>query len=253
VVASTSWTAAFASAAGAEEVVVLAPFELQHPPEYELKPTDVAKVREAQLVVFAGYERFAQKLAETAGGGRVPTLKVNTVNTPDNIKMETRRLAEALGTQAKQEEWEEQFDSFTTEVRSAIQRRLGGRRVVVNRMIRPFVEWAGFDVIGEFGPAEPSPQVIADMVAKKPDLVIDVYHTQVGKPAAEGAKAPYVALINFPGKDGTRTLEDVFRHNQEALLAAAPAETQTGAFLPWAAGAVAVLLAVAGFILWRRL
>lgn len=37
VVASSSWTGAIAEAAGADEVRVLAPFELKHPPEYDYR------------------------------------------------------------------------------------------------------------------------------------------------------------------------------------------------------------------------
>ena len=36
VVASTSWAAAFADIAGADEVESIAPVNLRHPPEYEL-------------------------------------------------------------------------------------------------------------------------------------------------------------------------------------------------------------------------
>lgn len=252
VVASTSWTAAFAVAAGADNVAVLAPLELQHPPEYELKPGDIIRVQEAGIVVYAGYERFAQKLAETAGGGKVQAIKINTVNTPPVIKEETRKLAGALGTQDRQAKWEAEFDKLAAEVQQSVQGRLGAKKVVVNKMIRPFVEWLGFEVVGEFGPGEPSPQLIAEMVSRRPDMVVDVYHTQVGKPAAEGAKVPYAALLNFPGKDGTKTLEDVFRYNQDVLLSAQPAGQQSNALIPVASGGVLVLLLVAGFLLWRR-
>ena len=57
VVASTSWTAAFARAAGATDIVTIAPMELRHPPEYEIKPSDLAAVAAARFLVHSGYER----------------------------------------------------------------------------------------------------------------------------------------------------------------------------------------------------
>jgi zinc transport system substrate-binding protein/iron/zinc/copper transport system substrate-binding protein len=49
-------------------------------------------------------------------------------------------------------------------------------------------------------------------------MVIDNYHNPSGKPISEAARVPYVELINFPGKDGTRTIEDVFNYNMNRLV-----------------------------------
>ena len=54
VVASTSWVAAMARAAGAERITVLAPMELKHPPEYDFKPNDIIAATQAQWVLWAG-------------------------------------------------------------------------------------------------------------------------------------------------------------------------------------------------------
>jgi ABC-type Fe3+-hydroxamate transport system substrate-binding protein len=82
----------------------------------------------------------------------------------------------------------------------------------------PFAEWLGLNIIGVYGPAEPSPAVILRLVQLKPDLVIDNYHAPAGKAIAEAAGVPYVELINFPGKDNTFTIEDVFRYNAVMLI-----------------------------------
>ncbi|MEN6381870.1 MAG: hypothetical protein ABFC86_01185 [Rectinema sp.] len=63
VIASTSWVQAYATAAGAKNIKTIAPFELQHPPEYEIKPSDLVAVQNASLIVYSSYERFAKKLA----------------------------------------------------------------------------------------------------------------------------------------------------------------------------------------------
>ena len=82
VLASTTWVAALAEAAGAQNVRILAPAKLRHPPEYELKPSDLALVSKADYVLYAGWERFAEKLTETVGSAGVRLVRVNAENNP---------------------------------------------------------------------------------------------------------------------------------------------------------------------------
>lgn len=221
VVASTAWTAAFAIAAGAEKVVILAPMELKHPPEYELKPSDLLAVRNAALVVYAGYEKFAKKLAETAGGSGLQTLRIHTTNAPDTIKTESRKIAEILGTLDKFEAWIPQFDKVVEETQRRFLAASSDRRAVVQKLQLPFIQWIGLDILGDFGPEEPSPAKVLELVRKRPTLVLDNYHNASGYPIAEAARAIYAQFINFPGKDGTRTFEDVYRYNAQQLEKAA--------------------------------
>jgi hypothetical protein len=222
VIASTSWVAAIARAGGAQNVRVLAPVDLRHPPEYELKPSDLTAVSKADLIIYAGWEMFAQKLAETAGSAKVQTLTINAANTPEILKAEAQKVAEMLGTLEAYQAWSKSFDAFAEELRQNVQAAYPDRRAVVQRMQTPFAQWLGFEILGEYGPAEPSPAVILELVQTAPALVIDNYHGPSGAPIAEAAHAPYAELINFPGKDGTATLEDVFRYNARILINAAP-------------------------------
>jgi len=254
VVASTAWTAAYARAAGAGQVVVIAPLELKHPPEYEIKPSDLDKVRGAKLVVYAGYEKFAQKLTETAGGEKVTALKVNTDNPPDNVKQQAALIADALGTKAAYDQWAKGFDTFAAQMRADAQKAYPNRKVVVHKMQRTYVEWLGFEVVGEFGPAEPSPAVVVELAQKGAVVVIDNYHNPVGQPIAESAKSMYVQFINFPGKDGTTTIEDVYRHNVGALTKAV-GQSPTPAGVNWTlVGGLAVvgIVVLGGAILALR-
>jgi len=218
VVASTSWVQAFAIAAGAKNIVTIAPFELQHPPEYEIKPSDLLAVQHASLIVYSGYEKFAKKLAETAQNSNLKLLTVYTDNVPSTIIAESRKIAEALGTTEEQARWAQAFTSFTEKLRSEVAASLPDKRVAVQAYMKTFVNWLGLDVVGTFGPGEPSPAVVLDLIKKKPAMVIDNYHNPGGKALAESLGVPYVVLINFPGKDGTRTIEDVFLYNEKAIL-----------------------------------
>jgi len=54
VIASTSWTAAFADLGGADMVEVIAPASLIHPPEYEITVSDVVKIDKADYSSMQG-------------------------------------------------------------------------------------------------------------------------------------------------------------------------------------------------------
>ena len=226
IVASTSWAAAVARCGGAENIRILAPADLRHPPEYELKPSDLSAASKASLIVYSGWEMFAKKLAETAGSAGVKVLRIELTNDPDTIKAEAKKIAGLLGTTEKYDTWTAGFDDYLENIRAGIAEAHGGRRIVVNRMQAPFIKWLGLDIAGEYGPAEPSPALVLELskelrASKKPGLVIDNYHSPSGMPIAEAAQVPYIELINFPGRDGTQTIEDVFRHNALMLVKAA--------------------------------
>jgi zinc transport system substrate-binding protein/iron/zinc/copper transport system substrate-binding protein len=222
ILASTSWVAAIAEAAGLENVRILAPVDLKHPPEYELKPSDLQLVSESRVILYAGWEMFAKKLAETADSSNITVVKVTTTNDPDTLIAEAEKLSRQFNTAAAFEQWKARFKNLTSDIQTKVLAAYPDKRAVVQRMQTPFIKWLGFEITGEYGPAEPSPGVILDLVNLKPALVVDNYHGPSGTPIAEAAKAPYAELINFPGKGGTKTLEDVFRYNADVLLKAAP-------------------------------
>ena len=217
IVASTSWVAAIAEAAGARNVRILAPVELRHPPEYELRPSDIALISMADVVLYAGWERFAQKLVETTGSGAT-LVQVRVENEPDILKEEAQRIASILGTEDYFLAWRSEFELFTQDLRSRIHQAYPDRRAVVQRMQLPLFRWLGFDIVGEYGPAEPSLALILELARLAPVVVVDNFHNPSGMPIAATAGVPYAVLINFPGKDGTATLIDVFRYNAEALI-----------------------------------
>lgn len=220
VTASTSWIAAIAEAAGARNVRVLAPVE-RHPPEYELRPSDLAAVRQAEIILYTGQEAFAARLAETAGGAGLQLVRVQAANTPEALKAEAGRLARILGTEDRFEAWQKKFDPLAEELRQRVLAAWPGGRAVVEEAFTGFAAWLGLEVLGEYGPEEPSPALILNLVQTEPALVIDNYHAPSGRPVAEAARAAYVELINFPGKDGTKTIEDLFRYNAGVLVRAA--------------------------------
>ena len=218
VIASTSWVQAYAAAAGAKNIVTIAPFELQHPPEYEMKPSDLVAVQNASLIIYSSYEKFAKKLAETAQNKNIKIIAVYTDNVPSNIIAESKKIAGALGTTQEHAKWAQSFISFTNDMRARVVASLPDKRVAVQAYVKTFAVWLGLDIVGTFGPGEPSPAVVLDLIKKKPAMILDNYHNPGGKALAESLGIPNVLLINFPGKDGTRTIEDVFSYNEKAIL-----------------------------------
>jgi ABC-type Zn uptake system ZnuABC Zn-binding protein ZnuA len=91
VLASTFWVAAIAKAAGAENVRILAPLDLRHPPEYELKPSDLAAASKADIIIYAGWEQFTKKLADTAGSAGIQTITGTTSNAPAEFRVEAAK------------------------------------------------------------------------------------------------------------------------------------------------------------------
>lgn len=218
VVASTSWTGAIAEAAGADEVRVLAPFELKHPPEYDYRPSDIAQLRFARLLVYGGYEPFVKKLAYAAGLPQQKMMVIVTSNDPDNLKRQARFLAEKMGTQKREAMWEKAFDKALADIRQQIQKnKINRKKVLVQKYQLPFVKWLGFDIIGVFSADELSPNKVMEYARMKPDMIIDNSHNPQGKPIAEIAKCDYVALINFPSVSA-RTLIELLQENTARLV-----------------------------------
>lgn len=220
VAAATGWAAAFARAAGAENVLVIAPENLQHPPDYDPKPSDLLRMRDADFVILGGFEGFAQRLRDSAGG-KAAMVEVRLQNSPEVIRMEVLRLGDLFGTRDKAERFVEEFgreyEALRQEVREGF--RASGKRVVTQKFMAMWADFAGLELFGTYGPGALQPGDLLRLSAMKPDLVLDNAHMPAGAPLAEATGAGLVRLINFPGPG--MDLLDVFRANARALVEAA--------------------------------
>ena len=221
VVASTGWTAAYASLAGARKVVVLAPFEMAHPAEYELRPADLPVIMEAEIIVYAGYEVMTQRLKE---GLDLPPEKLLPVNTDYRyaaIEQSVMSIAAKLGTEALARRNLQALQRAYEDGRAALQeRQLSGKAVIAHRFQAALVEELGLAPRVLFGPASPEAAEIAAASREEVFMVIDNIHNPTGQPLRDvlpGSR--YVQLLNFPGHGGTRTLADVVRYNVSQLIA----------------------------------
>jgi len=223
VVATNSWTAAFAAAAGAADITTIAPSDLRHPVEYELKPSDVAALKDADLIVSTGFEVMAKKLADAAGSQSIRMLQIGADYSLPTLRSSIMAIADLLGTgetaRGSVAALEEFISSWKAELAAA---GLAGAPVVAHVFQQPLMAELGFTTAGLFGPGPLEAAQIARLSPTRARFIVDNWQNEAGTPLRETMKnSRYVSLINFPGPDGTKGLLDVLADNRARLKAAA--------------------------------
>lgn len=222
IVATNTWTAAFAQAAGARDIVTLAPADLRHPAEYELKPSDIAQLRGAKLIVTTGFEVMTKRLAEAAGSRKIRVLRIDADYSLDTLRTSIMAIADILGTQDQARAAIADLESFLSSWKQELRGDgLYGAPVVVHVFQQPLMAELGFTIKGVFGPAPLEAAQIAKLSTEKVTYIVDNWHNEVAVPLRETMPdARYASLINFPGPDGTTTLMDVLSDNRHILSTA---------------------------------
>ncbi len=194
---------------------------MQHPPEYELKPSDVSAVANADLVIYAGYERAVPRIVEAVGGRTIALLKVGTDNSLATIRATVTAIARAAGTEAEAARNLAAVEAFYDEwKRELASQGLAGAPVLVHAMQRPLAVELGFRIEGVFGPAPLEAAQIRGLSQSSVRLVIDNGHDPVASPLKETIRgARFVELINFPPRQGT--IIDLLAEDRARLRAAA--------------------------------
>ena len=224
VLATNSWTAAFVQMAGGT-ARQLAPSDMEHPPEYELKPSDVKKINDADLLVYAGYEVLMKTVFDSFAKPEEQTVKIITSYSPDVLEKSVLSIAEKLGTlpEAKKniEAYRHEFESAADKLKAA---GLFGVPVLVQFHQEPLARALGFEILGVFGPQPLEVGRIAKFGKLKPRLIIDNVHSPMAAPLEEILGIKAVELVNFPGfsnADGTvspETLTGVLKYNVVKLI-----------------------------------
>jgi zinc transport system substrate-binding protein len=216
VVASTSWAGAFATAAGAKNVTLIAPASVPHAPDYDPKPSDLAKITTADYVLYAPFDSFAPRLKEAAGG-QAKIVELNLENTPNNIRAEVTRLGKLFGTTVQATEWLSTFDRRYAELSAQVKavKTRPAPDAVAHVFMAYWGEFAGLPVKGTYGPKPLTPAKLAQLTVLRPGVVLANTHLP-SNPDIPGAIL--VELINYPGA-GLNLLE-VFEENTRRLSAA---------------------------------
>ncbi|GAA4787095.1 hypothetical protein GCM10023329_42550 [Streptomyces sanyensis] len=202
VVVTTTWEGAFAKAAGAEDVTVIVPQSVHHAPDYDPKPSDLTAVAQADFVLYAPFEPYAEKIKEAAGSS-AKLVEVNLDNDPDKVKAEVDKLAALFGTADAATRWKKTFDTEYGKLNKDVRAAWPGDRspVVVSQL---FTVWAaklaGVSPAGTYGPEPVTPAQLAELSAKKPALVLDNAHMSTGTVLPDSG-AEQVKIVNYPGED----------------------------------------------------
>ncbi|MGW4771253.1 metal ABC transporter solute-binding protein, Zn/Mn family [Nocardia sp. NPDC004278] len=216
IVATTTWEAAFAKAAGAADVTVIVPASVHHAPDYDPKPSDLTAVAEADFVLYAPFEPFAAKIKEAAGA-KAKLIEVNLDNSADKATAQVKSLGTEFGTAAAADAWTATFtaeyDRLGKDIRAAWP---GGKQPTVVAQV--FSTWAaqlaGADIVGTYGPEAVTPGQLSALAAKKPEFVLDNAHMSSGTVLPDSG-AEQVSIINYPGQD--QELLTVYRDAAAAL------------------------------------
>lgn len=214
VVASTSWAAAIARAAGASEVQVIAPEGLQHPPDYDPKPSDLIAIGQAQVVVLGGFEGFAAKLMEAVGSS-AKVVRLQLSYDPNTVEDEVLRLGEILGTRHAAQAFAARWRTEVAAIHARLHRRTHGRTCLVHLFFVPWARMAGFTVLETFGPQPLSIPQVGKLAGLHPAFILDNAHMPQAHVLAEATGAKHIVLANFPGPG--QGLLDVLHANAAAL------------------------------------
>lgn len=228
VVATTTWQGAFASAAGAEDVVVIVPNDVQHAPEYEPTASDLAAVADADFVLFSPFEPFAEQITEAAGAD-AETIEVDLDNDVETIDTEVGRLAETFDTVEAAEEWLQEFDRERERITDELREQWpdGEQPVAVAQVYATWAaELAGVELTDTYGPDQLSPGDVADLTGVEPDLVFENTHMSAGRVLPD-SDALQVGVVNYPGEDlDLIALYEANAHTIAAALAGEEADPE---------------------------
>lgn len=219
VVATNSWTAAFAQAAGATNIVILAPFEMEHPSEYELRPGDIPKIANASIIVYAGYENMVDRLKKGLNIPEEKLLQIETSYRFATIEKSIMNIANKLGTEDIAQKNLEEIRNILIEGRNKIKEKgVDKHAILVHYFQEPLAVELGIRPMALFGPAPPEAGEIVKFAHSGASLILDNIHNPVGSPIKEVLpNSKLLLLLNFPGMNQTRTLSDVIRYDIQQI------------------------------------
>jgi len=205
------------------------------PAHYDIKPSDVDKVRRASLILAHGFEPWLKDLVKASGSNAsvvfvkgswntLPSLKDEYITVAEalkkylgiNVSEELRKCLEAIDETSK---WLVKYSEENGFIRVP---------VVVMEWQKPFVEFLGFNVVATYGPPEKVSlkqyqEVVENATKRRALLVMDNVQsgTELGKKIAEEAGAVEVALTNFPGiAPGLNNVTEMMKYNAQLIAQA---------------------------------
>jgi len=245
VVTTTSIIASIVEQVGADmvEVANIIP-PAQCPGHFDVKPSDVRVLADAQLFLMHGWqgETFSTQLIDSANN---PDLMVVILNIDGNWMTPTVH-SQAVGNitawlvgadpenaafyQSNAKSFQDAIAAKGSELKAELAAaNVSQYKVICGDMIKGLIMWTGFNVIASYPrPEDLTPQKMQELIdqGKQSGVAIVIDNLQSGKAdagviMAEEIGAAQVTLTNFPdGFDNTETWEKAVEKDIELLLAA---------------------------------
>jgi len=213
----------------------------QCPGHFDVKPSDIQKLADADLFLLHGWqgEMFSQELIASANNPDLTVIKIdiqgNWMTPPvhieaiDKITASLSQVDAGNGSayQKSAAEVKGMVEAKGAEVEERLARaNLSSINVMCADQLLGFVQWAGFNIVATYGrPDSLTPQVVKELVDKgregKVTLIIDNMQSgqDAGAGIAEELGSSRVILSNFPGGyENTETWEKAIDYNVELLL-----------------------------------
>jgi len=246
VVTSTSLMAQIVERVGGDlvDVVNIIP-PAQCPGHFDVKPSDIQRLAEADLFLLHGWqgEMFSQELITSANNTDL-TVVVPKIDIPGSwmappVQLEAIDAITVILSQVDEKnssayqksaaELRGKFEAKEAEIKAELAKEdLSSINVMCAEMLVEFVEWTGLNVIAAYGrPDSLTPQVVKELVDSgreaKVTLIIDNLQSgqDAGAGIAEELGCRRIILSNFPGGfDDTETWEKAIDKNIELMLEA---------------------------------
>jgi len=205
------------------------------PAHYDVKPSDVEKVREASLILRHGFEPWVEDLVKASGSNASIVNIKGPWNTPRflrekyvavanilneyldiNVSVNLERCLRVIN---KTSEWLKSF---------AEENGFTGTPVVAMKWQEGFLSFLGFNIVASYGPPEKvTPrqyeELIMNATEKNALLVVDNLQsgTELGRKIASEINGVEVALTNFPGTaPRLDNMTEVMKYNTQLLAQA---------------------------------
>jgi zinc transport system substrate-binding protein len=191
----------------------------QCPGHYDVKLSDIEKMKKADLIVSFRGMPFMNKAAADSGVQFLMDAEGRNWMAPDSYLYGLSLLADRLS-----KHFPEDKDKIMSRKKDTIREVRGdansliqwikkaglfGKSVVCSSMLKEPLEWMGFRVVGEYGrPEAMSAREVVRLskIGRENNVIIVVDNLQsgpdAGKGIAETLKVPHVVLTNFPLEKG---------------------------------------------------
>ena len=219
------------------ELIVLIPGGMC-PAHYDIRPSDVAAVARAALVLHHGFEPWLEHLVKSSGSKALVVKTGDDWNVPPNAIQQVGIVRDALAKILPKDAsvMQQNAVAFQKRIEELVGRLLARAqqlnvqeaKVISQAFQAKFVSWLGFSVIGTYPPPERvSAQLFLQLVQlgreQKVALVVDNLQSGVGLGArlAFEIGAISVVLTNFPGAvPNTKDYLEVIAHNGTQMFEA---------------------------------